>query len=70
MPCPWQWTYSKDVATMTKRTCPKCSTNWYSADTATTWKCTKCGAKIKPEGENNGHKDTEMGSEKNMEDGK
>ncbi|MEW6727386.1 MAG: DUF1922 domain-containing protein [Bacillota bacterium] len=33
---------------MQKRTCPMCGRDWYSADTAGTWKC-ECGAEIKPE---------------------
>jgi hypothetical protein len=33
---------------MTKRTCPKCGTDWYSADASGIWLC-ECGAILPPE---------------------
>lgn len=34
---------------MISRTCPECSSTWYSADTFGVWICPGCGAKIFPQ---------------------
>lgn len=36
---------------MTKRTCPACNTDWYSADSGGVWIC-ECGVVLPPEKEN------------------